>query len=308
MKSKFTKNPGSKIELEVTLDDKEFKPYWDAAYERALGSVHLKGFRPGTAPKELADRAVDKDKVFEEAAHNAIRWSLDEISQENKWTFIDAPKIGVEDAKSGIAYKASLIIFPEIKLGNYKKIAQRVFAEKKSVVLEPKEIEEAMEWLRKSRSKPSAAAEGSPAQKASESVLRPLDDEFAKSLGKFENLEDLKRSVGEGVKMEKEFKERDRLRIKALEQIIADSKIDTPEIMVQKTAERLGPQLSSILKASGKSDAEIKKEIDDRARKNVESNLVLYKIAGQEKLEYNPEQGVESEKVLQYLESLANKS
>jgi len=304
MKSNFKKLPGSKVELEIRLDQAEFKPYWDAAYERALQGVHLKGFRPGTAPKELADAAIDKDKVFEAATREAIRWSMDDVTKEQEWTIIDTPQIDVEDAKLGISYKASLTIFPEVKLGNYKKIAKRVFAERKAVTVELKDIDETLEWLRKSRSKPTSIV-GSPTQKASEPVLPPLDDEFAKSLGKFENVEALKKSVADGVKMEKEYKETDRLRLKALEEIIADSQIDTPEVMVQKTEERLAKQLGPMLKASGKSEAEVLKELRERAKKNVDTNLVLYKIAETEKLEYTPEQGVESEKVFQFLEAQA---
>ena len=77
MKSSFKKIPGSKIEVEVVLDQSDFKPYWDSAFESAMSKVELKGFRPGTAPKELAEQAVDKDKVFEEAARDAVRFSLD---------------------------------------------------------------------------------------------------------------------------------------------------------------------------------------------------------------------------------------
>ena len=51
MKSSFKKIPGSKIEVEVVLDQSDFKPYWDSAFESAMSKVELKGFRPGTARK-----------------------------------------------------------------------------------------------------------------------------------------------------------------------------------------------------------------------------------------------------------------
>jgi FKBP-type peptidyl-prolyl cis-trans isomerase (trigger factor) len=290
MKTSFKKLPGSKIDLEVTLEQKEFQPYWDAAYERALSQVNLKGFRPGAAPKELADAAVDKEKVFEEAAHNSIRWSLDEITSNHNWTIIDKPQIEVEEAKLGIKYKAVLTVFPEIKLADYKKIAKKIFSEKKEIQVEQREIDEAMEWLRKSRS-----AKEKPAE---------LNDDFARRLGKFQNLEELRKSVAEGVKMEKEYKERDRLRIKALEEIIKNSEIDTPEIMVEKTRAQIKERLEPFFKAGGKSEKEIYNEINQRARKNVESNLVLYKIAEIEKIDFNPEKGIDNERVFAYLESL----
>lgn len=153
MKHLFKKSLSSKIDLEVELDQKEFQNYWESAYNRALANVQIKGFRPGAAPKELADQAVNKDRVFEKAAQEAIRITLDEVSQENKWTIIDTPKIELLDSELGLKYKASLTIFPEINLGDYKKIARGVMSERKPVKVEPQEIEKSLRWLLDSRAK-----------------------------------------------------------------------------------------------------------------------------------------------------------
>lgn len=276
MKSSFKKLPGSKIELQVSLDQKEFLPYYQAAYDLAISQVHLKGFRPGTAPKELADHAVNKEEVFGEAAKSAIRWSLDEITKDNEWTMIDAPQIEVEDAELGIKYKATLTIFPEIKLGNYKKIADKTLEEKKEVNVEPKEIEQTLEWIRNSRKEGDKVPE--------------LNDEFAKTLGKFQNVDELKKSVSEGILLEKQNKESERLRFKMLDEIIKSSEIDIPEVMIQKTYDGMNAQLGPMLKASGKPEEEITKQLYERARNNVASNLVIYKIAQTEHLEPTPEE------------------
>lgn len=301
MRSSFKKLPGSKIELEVMLDQKEFLPYYQAAYDRALSNVHLKGFRPGTAPKELAEKAIDKEEVFNDAARGAIHWSLDEATKDNQWTLIDTPQIEVSDTKDlGISYKATLTIFPEIKLGNYKKIAHRVMGEKKEVHVEPKEVEQTLEWIRNSRKEGDKVSE--------------LNDEFAKSLGKFQNVEELKKSVNEGIMMEKQTKEADRLRLKMLDEIVKSSEIDLPEVMVKKTYENMNAQLGPVLKAGGKSEEEVKKTLEERARNNVASNLVIYKIAQIEHLgptpeevgekgDYNYNYGViQQQKVLNFLE------
>ncbi|MBI2024848.1 MAG: hypothetical protein HYT03_02055 [Candidatus Harrisonbacteria bacterium] len=277
MKSSFKKLPGSKIELEVSLDKKEFLPYYQAVYERTVSEIEIKGFRKGAVPKEMADRFIDKDEVFNEAAREAVRWSLDEISKDNDWTIIDQPKIEIKDSEDlGIQYKAELTVFPEVKLGNYKKIAHQVMKGKKEQVVEQKEIDQTLEFVRNSRK--------------TGDQLPELNDEFAKSLGKFENLDQLKKSVADGLKMERDLKEQDRLRIKMLEEIAKDSKIDMPEIMVEKTAENIQQRVGPMLKANGKSEEEIKKEVRRRAEENVAQNLVLYKIAQAEKLEPKPEE------------------
>mgnify|MGYP001594527413 FL=1 len=276
MKSNFKKLPGSQIQLEVSLDQKEFLPYYQTVYEKALANVHLKGFRPGAAPKEMADAAVDKEAVFNQAAQNAIRWSLDEVTKDNEWVIIDAPKVEVEDAELGIKYKATLTLFPEIKLGNYKKIAHKVLGEKKEVKIEDGELDKTLEWLRQSRKEGDKVPE--------------LDDEFAKKVGKFQNFEELKKNVSEGILMEKQFKERDRLRLKMLDEIIKASEVDLPEVMVEKTYINISKQFGPILKASGKKEEEIAKELRERAKRNVLTNLVIYKLSQTENLQPKPEE------------------
>ena len=286
MKSNFKKLPGSLVELEVVLDQKEFKGYWDDAYNYAVANIHLKGFRPGTAPKELADVAVDKEKVFSEAANDAVRNSLDEISKDNNWVIIDKPQVTVDEHNAGLKYKVTLTIFPEVKLGNYKKISKQIFSEfaesAKSIKVEPAEVDKAIEWVRQSRKKDDVAPE--------------LNDEFAKTLGNFQNIEEFRKNVTDGLRMEKEFREKDKARARVLEEIVKDSKIDVPNIMIERTLDRI---------AGDKKD--LRDKFRDKAKENVLGNLVLYKIAEEEKIDFDPEKGVDGMKVFQRLEELASK-
>ncbi|MDP3901720.1 MAG: trigger factor [bacterium] len=362
MKSLIKKIPGSKIELEVSLEPKEFQAYWDAAYEHEASMVQLKGFRPGTAPKELVDKAIDKDKVFNEAANQAVRATLDELSKENQWTFIDQPKVDVTSADLGLKYKATLTVFPDVKMADYKKIAQKVFADKKDVKIETKEIEDSLEWLRNSRAKIVAvdreasngdvvdidldsSADSFKGQKfilgqgrfipgfedklnghkSGENLefalkipadywkkelqgqdvtfkvklnqvygreLPELNDQLAQGLGpNFKTVDDLKKNISDGLRMEKENQERDRLRAKVLDEIIKNSKIELPDVMVEKTLDKMvedykqSPGVAQAMAGQGvKTDDEIREKLKERARNNVLGNLVLYKIAQQESL------------------------
>ncbi|MDP2696075.1 MAG: trigger factor [bacterium] len=360
MKSSIKKLPGSKIELEVSLDQKEFQVYWDQAYQQALSGVQLKGFRPGTAPKEMADRAVDKDKVFNDAANQAVRQSLDELSEENNWTFIDQPQIEVtSSADLSLKYKATLAVFPEVELVDYKKIAKKIFSDKKETVVDDKEIADSLEWLRGSRAKVVSVdreahkgdvvdvdlesevdsfkgekfilgqakflpgfEEQIENHKAGENLefslkapddywntklrgkeinfkvklnqvfereLPELNDELAQALGpNFKTVDDIKKNIADGLKQEKETKEKDRLRAKTLDEVIKASKIELPDIMIARTLDKMvqdykqNPALAKVV--SGKSDDELKAQLKERARNNVLGNLVIYKIAELENL------------------------
>lgn len=373
MKSKFTKKPNSIVELEIELDQKEFQGYWQAAYDNAFANVHLKGFRPGMAPKELADQAVNKEHVFEEAAHKAIRFSLDEISKDNNWTIIDAPKTELQESPLGLKYKATITIFPEINLGNYKKIAKSVLKERKKVEVESAEIEKTINWVRNSRAKitkvnreahkgdfisidvESAAdsfkdekfvlgeghfmpgfEEKLENRKAGEALefaltapenylneklrgktidfkvkindvynreIPEVTDDFAQALGpNFKTVEDLKVSIGDGLRQEKEMKESERLKIKILDEIIKDSKIEIPEIMIQKTLDGMMEDYKPLLGKMGKNEEETRKQLYDKAKNNVASNLIIYRMAEIEKLQPTPEEigNVEDERNYNY--------
>ncbi len=153
MKSSFKKLPQSRIELKVSLDEKEFKKYWDIAYDRALGAVEIKGFRKGSAPKEMADAYIDKDKTFQEAVQSAARETLGDYVEREGWVIVDQPKVEALDAKKGLEYKAEFTIFPEVKLPDCKKIAKDVVQGRKPVEVTDEEVQKSIEWLRDSRAK-----------------------------------------------------------------------------------------------------------------------------------------------------------
>src|SRR3989344_9621709 len=123
MKYTLKKMPNSIVELEANLDHQEFLNYYQPIYDQVLSTVHLKGFRPGTAPKDLADKALDKEKIFHSAVEKAAQSVLKEINEDNNWQFIDQPKIEVLENdplnNKGLKFKATIAVFPEVKLADY---------------------------------------------------------------------------------------------------------------------------------------------------------------------------------------------
>ena len=253
MKSSFTKKPGSLIELDVELSPEEFKKYWDTVFENELANVHLKGFRPGQAPRELASKAVDPEKVFEKAASDAVRFSLNEVAQDNNWTIIDKPKISIDSNDSNdlkFKYIAKIILFPEVDLGDYKKIARKLYKEfndnRKEIEVSESEVNSALDWVKKSGA----------------------------DLKNFKDDESLKKSVGDGIKMEKQEREKELHRIKVLDEITINAKFEIPQIMIDKACSNDPKNTTS----------------EEQARKNISQYLIIYKIADSEKLNPTPDE------------------
>ncbi|MCX6764642.1 MAG: trigger factor [Candidatus Nealsonbacteria bacterium] len=127
--------------------------------------------------------------------------------------------------------------------------------------------------------------------------LPELNDEFAKSLGKFENLAALKKNLREGIKMEKSVKEKERHRTEILEKIADLIKWDLPESLIEQERERLfqdfkmsfsqnaGIFFEDYLKSNQKNEIEIKDSFLRLAEKNIKNFLILRKIFEKEKIE-----------------------
>ena len=129
-----------------------------------------------------------------------------------------------------------------------------------------------------------------------EKKLPSLDDKFAQTLGKFKNLEELKENISKGLKSEKEAKEKERWHLAILDKIIADTKADIPEILinseVEKMLEELKTQLEKIqltfekyLEQIKKTEEQLRKDLQELAKKRVFSALVLREIGLLEKIE-----------------------
>lgn len=140
-----------------------------------------------------------------------------------------------------------------------------------------------------------------------ERILPELDDEFAKGLGKFENLEQLKKSVKEGLSAEKERKEKDRLRMEILEKISEKTDMELPDILIESEKEKMAHELEHSVERFGLNLetylAQIKKTIDDLkkdwqkdAEKRAKAALILREIAVKEKLAPTEEEIAEKTK------------
>ncbi len=137
-----------------------------------------------------------------------------------------------------------------------------------------------------------------------ERTLPPIDDNFAKSLGNFSSLEDLKEKLKENIKAEKEEKEKERIRIKIISAILEETPIEIPPSLIEEELEEMikeaevsfsqrGVSFSEFLKNKGKSKDQLKEDWKDSAQKRVATRLVLREIAKKEKIQVKEEEVIE---------------
>lgn len=117
--------------------------------------------------------------------------------------------------------------------------------------------------------------------------LPPLDDEFAKGLGKFEGLAMLKNNIKEGITAEKEHNEKDRRRLEILQKIAEKIDFDLPEKMVdyeqEKSFEEMKTEIIGRMKMTfeeylsliKKTEGEVKKSFRTEAERKIKNYLIL---------------------------------
>jgi len=124
-----------------------------------------------------------------------------------------------------------------------------------------------------------------------ERILPEINDEFAKSLGNFDNLEILKNSIKEGIIIEKEKKEQERIRLEILNTLIKNIKIELPECLINEEAEKLSIEFKNNIKSITnmefkdyltrikKSENELMEGFKKEAEKRIKSYLIFKQIA-----------------------------
>jgi len=126
-----------------------------------------------------------------------------------------------------------------------------------------------------------------------EAQIPDLDDNFAKSLGKFDDFKALEKNIIDGLIEEKKQKAKDVWRAKVLDGIIKESEMDLPEILVEleltkmfeelkDSVARLGLEFDAYLKNINKTLEDLKKDWQEKARQRVKAALILQEIGEKE--------------------------
>jgi len=151
METKIKNLGKSQIELEIEVSVEVFDRFKERALAELAKSVRVDGFREGNVPLELVKDRVSEEKIVADAAKLAIEKSYLEAVKENNLEPISQPEVQILKLAPGnpFCFKAVFFVLPQVTLPDYKKISAAI--EKKKVSLEEKEIEQAVEWLKKSR-------------------------------------------------------------------------------------------------------------------------------------------------------------
>jgi len=378
MEISVKKLPNSRVEIFFKVSKEEFEKFREKSILKFGRELKTEGFRPGKAPKEVIEKEVGEARILEEAVKEVIEENYPKVVLENKIEPITQPEIEVLpqtnlETGGGLELKVSFIVFPEIKLPDYKKIAFQI--KRNKVLIEETEVEDALRWLQKSRAK--FTLKNQPAEKGDfieidfsspqieagfqrkdgfilgegqfipgfeenlvgmtngevknfslkfpgnhfkkelagksfdfkvkvnsiqKMELPEVNDNWAKGFGNFNDLSSLRESLKEGINIEKEVAESQRVRQEILEKLNDNSKVETPEILIEREKsiifDELKEKIAGVLKMPfeeyltkiKKTEKELKESFLEEAQKRAKYDLILRGISLKEKIEVSEEE------------------
>jgi len=324
MKITVKKLPKSEVEIEGELESEVFESYFKQALKKLGERVKLDGFREGKVPESVLLANIPEMQILEEMAQLALNEHYPKILEDEKIDAISRPEISIVKLarNNPLGFKIKTAILPEIKLPDYKDIAKKIISKitdkEKNIEVTEEDLENTIMDIRKSRApkvhmtnttppdlplsgEDSSVPPDKGESKGVEPELPEFNDEFVRALGPFKDVADFKDKLKANIKLEKENQQKEKTRLKIIEKIIDDSKMDIPEILVnieldkilykmESDITQMGLKFEDYLKHLNKTAEDLRKEFKTDAKKKAKLALILNEIAKAEKIVADEEQ------------------
>jgi trigger factor len=323
-KINIKKLPKSEVEIEGELEASLFETYFAKALKKIGETVELDGFRKGKIPESVLLSKVPEIQILEEMAQMALSEHYPKIIEEEKIDAISRPEISITKLarNNPLGFKIKTAIMPEIKLPDYKNTAKKIISlgrntttgeagiteKEKNAEVSDKELEDTIMDIRKSRAPKVHMADAHEHKEGEEhkheeikEELPEFNDAFVQALGPFKDVADFKIKLKENIKLEKGNLQKEKTRIKIIEEIIEESKIEVPEILIEVELDKIlykmesditqmGLKFEDYLKHLNKTVEDLRKEFRKDGEKKAKLALILHEIAKVEKIVADPEQ------------------
>ncbi|MCJ7690609.1 MAG: trigger factor [Clostridiaceae bacterium] len=122
MNVKMEKLEKNIIKLEITVEAKRFNESLKKSSVKNSKTINIPGFRKGKAPMSIIKKMYGEGVFFEDAINFCCDDTYPEALKEYDISPLDYPKIDIVEIGEGkdFIYTASVVVIPEVKLGEYK--------------------------------------------------------------------------------------------------------------------------------------------------------------------------------------------
>ncbi|MDQ3014649.1 MAG: hypothetical protein M3Q73_02205 [bacterium] len=317
-KIEVKKLENSEVEITGVIPAEALVSYRKKALRTIGENVNIPGFRKGHVPEKVLVDKVGELYILEEAAELALKDTTPEIIQNNTPTYVGRPRLSITKIAPGspLEFKINVDVMPEVTLPDYKKIAKTEMATKADKIeVTEKDLVDVIAEVRKQRAHHAYHlahkddTEHKHTDDEIEKFMPEFNDEFVKTIGAFESVEDFKTKAKENLQKEKEQRAHEKKRGELLEKLVSETKLALPESIINAELERMFAQFENDIKGVGlkvedylkhikKTPEDLIKDWKPDAEKRAKLNVILEEIAKVEKIE------PEADKVKEQVEHL----
>jgi trigger factor len=137
------KTENNQTYLTIEMDEAEVEESTEKAYKKLVQRVNVPGFRKGKAPREILERHVGKERLFNDMLDELVPKAYEEALEEQAIDAIARPQIEIVQTEP-VIFKAVVPLRPVVKLGDYHEIR----LEPEPVEVTEEMVEGAIEQLR----------------------------------------------------------------------------------------------------------------------------------------------------------------
>ncbi len=128
MNIKQTSNKNQTVVFSITVKNDDIKKRYTKALNELVKTADVEGFRKGKAPKDLAEKALGKERIYDKLIQDLLPEAYKEILDNNDIKPVIAPKVQLKEAKEGEDWvlEMSIALEPKVSVPDYKKLAKDV--------------------------------------------------------------------------------------------------------------------------------------------------------------------------------------
>ena len=297
IKTNITKNENSEVVIEGEIPFSELTKHREDLIQKLGESVTIDGFRKGHIPEKVLIDHVGEATLLSEMAERALQEHYPTLIGEAEIDAIGRPQVAITKLApdNPLGFRITTAVMPTFELPEYKKLAHQAYEANKKELDEPKvekkEIDEVIANILQSRTQK---------DEAGEDVIPKLDDDFVKTLGEFDDVEDFRKKITESLTTDKKMQGREKVRLAIIESILEKTEVTLPQLLIdaeldkmvarfRNDIERMGMKPDDYFKQIGKDEEAMRDEWKDEARKRATTQLLLNKIAEKESIEPDAE-------------------
>ena len=131
----------SQVALTIEVGAAEFEAAVEKAYQKMRRKITVPGFRPGKAPRKMIEKLYGEGVFYSDAVDAALPEAYTQAIGSSGLDVVGYPEVEIVDdqiGKDGFTFKATVAVYPEVKLGEYKGLT----AEKEEVKVSADDVKE----------------------------------------------------------------------------------------------------------------------------------------------------------------------